>query len=92
MVCVMAQIVEATARTATNDILADHSSDAASSLLRRQRERVVAIHDDYAAWEIERLRCSSLDYAQDPAAARRWAANEETAIDLLRRLANYHGW
>lgn len=92
MVSVMARIAEATAQTTANDILADHSSEHASSLLRRQRERVVAIHDDYMAWETERLHCTSLDYALDPAASRRWAANEESAIDLLRRLADLHGW
>jgi hypothetical protein len=92
MVSVMAQIAEATAQTATNDILADHSDDRASLLLRRQREQVAAIHDDYEAWVIERLHCSTLDYALDPTAPRRWAANEEAAIDLLRRLAQYHGW
>lgn len=92
MVSVMARIAEATAQTATNDIVADHAADQASSLLRRQRERLAAIHGDYEAWELERLRCSTLDYAEDPTATRRWAANEEAAIDLLRRLAQFHGW
>jgi hypothetical protein len=55
-------------------------------------DRLDAIQSDYEAWEEQRAVCSRLDFDQDPVAAPRWAANEETAIDLLRRLADYHGW
>lgn len=57
-----------------------------------KHDELAALQHAYAAWEIDRRCCSSLDFAQDRAASRRWATNEDSAIDLLRRLADYHGW
>lgn len=83
---------DATAHAPKEANLIDQGDDRTTSPLRGRHQKLVAIHHDYEAWETQRGRCSSLDFAQDPSAPSRWAANEDLAVDLLRRLARYHGW
>lgn len=86
------ELAEATVHTTKDEVRVDHTEDRTVSLLHGRREQLIAIHHDFVAWETQRRHCSGLDFAQEPSAPRRWAANEDLAIDLLRRLADYHGW
>ena len=86
------EVAEARVHTTRDEGLMDRSPDRETSLGGDHRERMVELHHDYLGWVSERTRCCGLDFVQDPSAPRRWAANEEMAIDLLRRVAAHHGW